>query len=73
MNRFVIIVRRFAKLIFQGKVNHKQVSVEDFRNFRNGYNNSKFKQKILEALFIKELILLLNTGGTSAHLLLYND
>ena len=41
--------------------NHKQVSFEDFRIIRNGYTNSKFKRKILEALFTKELRPSLNT------------
>ena len=62
--------------------NHKHVSFEDFRILRNGYANSKFKQKVSEALFkrkiseglfIKELRPLLNTQETSVPLLLYND
>ena len=53
--------------------NHKQVSFEDFRMLRNGYTNSKFKRKISEALFIKELRPSLNTQETSVPLLLYND
>ena len=40
---------------------------------QNGYTNSKFKQKISEALFIKELRPSLNTQETSVPLLLYND
>ena len=48
--------------------NHKQVSFEDFRMLRNGYTNSKFKRKISEALFIKELRPSLNT---QKHLFLY--
>ena len=35
--------------------------------------NSKFKRKISEALFIKELPLSLNTQETSVSLHLYND
>ena len=53
--------------------NHKHVSLEDFRILRNGYTNSKFKGKILEALFIKEFRPLINTQETSVPLLLYND
>ena len=53
--------------------NHKQVSFEDFRIFRNGYTNNKIKRKISEALFIKELRPSLNTQETSVPLLLYND
>ena len=53
--------------------NHKQVSFEDFRILRNGYTNRKFKQKILEALFIKELRPSLNTQETSVPLFLYNE
>ena len=52
--------------------NHKHVSFKDIRILRNGYTNSKYKQKISEALFIKELRPLLNTQETSAPLLLYN-
>ena len=53
--------------------NHKHVSFEVFRILRNGYTNSKFKQKISEALFIKVLRPSLNTQETSVPLLLYND
>ena len=53
--------------------NHKHVSLEDFLILRNGYTNRKFKRKISEALFIKELRPSLNTQETSVHLLLYND
>ena len=53
--------------------NHKHVFFEDFCILRNGYTNSKFKQKILGALFIKEFQLLLNSQETSVPLLLYND
>ena len=53
--------------------NHKHVPFEDFCILQNGYTNSKFQRKILEALFIKELYPLLNTQETSAPLLLYND
>ena len=53
--------------------NHKQVSFEDFRIIRNGYTNSKFKRKILEALFTKELRPSLNTQVTSVPLLFYNN
>ena len=53
--------------------NHKHVSFENFSVLRNGYTNRKFKQKTLEALFIKELCLLLNTQETSVLSLLYND
>ena len=52
--------------------NHKQVSFEDFRIIQNGYTNSKFKQKISEELFIKELCSSLNTQETPVPLLLYN-
>ena len=34
---------------------HKLVCFKDFHILRNGYTNSKFKPKILEALFIKKL------------------
>ena len=50
---------------------HKLVSSEDFGILRN--DNSKFKWKILEALFIKQLHPSLNTQETSVPLLLYND
>ena len=40
---------------------------------QNGYTNSKFEQKISEALFIKELRPSLNTQEISVPLLLYND
>ena len=53
--------------------NHKKVSFEDFCITQNDYTNSKFKQKILEALFIKELRPSLNTQETYVPLLLYND
>ena len=52
--------------------NHKQVSFEDFCRIQNGYTNSKFKQKISEELFIKELCSSLNTQETPVPLLLYN-
>ena len=52
---------------------HKHVSFEDFLILRNGYTNNKSKRKIAEALFIKELRLLLNTQETSVALLLCND
>ena len=55
------------------KNNHKHVSLEDFHILRNGYTNSKFKQKISKVLFIKELRPSLNTQETSFPLLLYND
>ena len=53
--------------------NHKHVSFESFSVLRNGYTNRKFKQKTLEALFIEELCLLLNTQELSVPSLLYND
>ena len=53
--------------------NQLQVSFEDFCMLRNGYTNSKIKQKISKALFIKELCPSLNTQETSVPLLLYND
>ena len=53
--------------------NQQQVSFEDFCMLRNGYTNSKIKQKISKALFIKELCPSLNTQETSVPLLLYND
>ena len=53
--------------------NHKNVSFEDFHIVLNGYTNWKFKQKIVETLFIKDLQPLLNTQETSVPLLLYND
>ena len=53
--------------------NYKPVSFEDFPILRNGHTNSKFKRKISEALFIKELPLSLNTQETSVSLHLYND
>ena len=53
--------------------NHKQVSFEDFRIIRNGCTNSKFKRKILEALFTKELRPSLNTQVTSVPLFFYNN
>ena len=46
------------------KNNHKHVSFEDFCILCNGYTNSKFKQKILEALFIKKLLPSLNIQET---------
>ena len=49
--------------------NHKHVSFEDFRVPRNGYTNSKFKQKMWEALFIKELRPSLNSQEVSVPLL----
>ena len=52
---------------------HKNVSFEDFRILWIGYNNSKVKWKISEALFIKELRPSLNTQETSLPLLLYNE
>ena len=53
--------------------NHKQVSFEDFYILRNAYTNSKFKQEISKAWFIKELLPSRNIQGTSAPLLLCND
>ena len=53
--------------------NRKSASFEDFYVLQNGYTNSKFKRKISEALFIKELLLSLNTQETSVSLVLYND
>ena len=53
--------------------NHKHVSFEDFHILRNGYANSKFKRKISQALFIKELHPSLNTQETSVPLLLCNE
>ena len=53
--------------------NHKQVSFEDFRIIRNDCTNSKFKRKILEALFTKELRPSLNTQVTSVPLFFYNN
>ena len=53
--------------------NHKQVSFENFCILGNGCTNSKIKRKISEALFIKELRLLLNIQEKSVPLLLYND
>ena len=53
--------------------NRKSASFEDFCVLQNGYTNSKFKRKISEALFIKELLLSLNTQETSVSLVLYND
>ena len=53
--------------------NHKQVSFEDFYILRNAYTNSKFKQEISKARFIKELRPSRNIQGTSAPLLLCND
>ena len=52
---------------------HKNVSFEDFHILWIGYNNSKVKRKISEALFIKELRPSLNTQETSLPLLLYNE
>ena len=49
--------------------NHKHVFFEDFRVPRNGYTNSKFKQKMWEALFIKELRPSLNSQEVSVPLL----
>ena len=60
-------------LIHSLENNHKHVSFEDFCILRNGYINSKFKQKILEALFIKELRPSLNTQETSVPLLFYSE
>ena len=53
--------------------NHTKDSFEDFGTLRNGYTNSKFKRKMSEALFIKELRPSLNNQETSVPLLLYND
>ena len=41
--------------------NHKHVSFEDFCILQKRYTNSKYKQQMLEALFIKELRPLLIT------------
>ena len=41
--------------------NHKHVSFEDFCILQKRYTNSKYKQQMLEALFIKELCPLLIT------------
>ena len=76
MNVFVTIVGRIANLTCSNipqENNHKHVSFEDFLILRNGYTNNKSKRKIAEALFIKELRLLLNTQETSVALLLCND
>ena len=64
---------RSHMLKFSLENNHEHVSFEDFRILRNGYTNSKFKRKISEALFIKELRPSLNTSGISVSLLLYNN
>ena len=49
--------------------NNKHVSFENFRMLQNGYTNSKFEQKISEALFIKVLRPSLNTQETPVPLL----
>ena len=53
--------------------NQEHVSFENFCMLRNICTNSKFKRKISEALFIKELRPLLNTQEKSVPLLLYID
>ena len=65
--------RKSHMLKYSLENNHKHVSFEDFRVLRNGYTIGKFKQKIFESLFIKELRPLPNTQETSVPLLLYND
>ena len=52
---------------------HKHVSFEDFCILQNGYTDSKFKQKILKALFIKKLRPCLNPQETSVSLIFHND
>ena len=51
--------------------NHESVSFEDLCILRNGYTNIRFKWKISEALFIRELCIspLLNTQETSVPIL----
>ena len=53
--------------------NHEHVSFEDFRILRTGYTNSKFKRKVSDALFIKELHPSPNAQETTVPLLLYDE
>ena len=52
---------------------HKHCFFEDFDILWNGYTNSKFKRKISETLFIKELRPSLNSQETSVPLPLYSN
>ena len=72
-NRVLQLNHESHMLKYSPENNHKYVSFEDFGILRNGYTNSEFKQKISEALFIKELCPSLYTQETSVPLLLYND
>ena len=45
--------------------NHEKVSFEHLPILPNSYANSKIKRKILESLFIKELLSSLNAQETS--------
>ena len=53
--------------------NYKHVSFQNFCILQNGYTNSKFNQKVSQALLIKELRPSLNSQEASVTLLLYND
>ena len=52
--------------------NHKNVSRNNFQILGNGYKKMKFKRKLSEALYIKELRPSLNTQETSVALKLFN-
>ena len=52
--------------------NHKTVSRNNFQILGNGYKKMKFKWKLSEALYIKELLPSLNTQETSVALKLFN-
>ena len=52
--------------------NHKNVSRNNFQILGNGYKKMKFKQKLSEALYIKQLCPSLNMQETSVALKLFN-
>ena len=52
--------------------NHKNVSRNNFQILGNGYKKMKFKRKLFEALYIKELRPSLNAQETSVALKLFN-
>ena len=54
-NGYFTIVGRVANLTCSIIPYHKNVSFEDFCILQSGYANSKFKGRISEELFIKEL------------------
>ena len=53
------------------QVDHVNVMQNDFQTIRNGYKKIKFKRKLSEALYVKELRPSINTQETSVALKLF--